>query len=184
MTFKGSKNTIQEIAAKVNVKYVLEGSVRKSGNNLRIVAQLIDAGSDSHIWAEKYNGMLDDIFDIQEKVSKSIAETLKIRLTRNEATLIETASFKNSNAYELFQKAKYEFYFFNEERLKRALLYLDKASEIEGENHHLLFMKGMIYANLFNIAETINNEYLNKAKSFMHKGFKSKPKASIKGNTS
>lgn len=56
MTFKGTRNTIKEIAAKVNVRYVLEGSVRKAANNLRITAQLIDAATDSHIWAEKYTG--------------------------------------------------------------------------------------------------------------------------------
>ena len=81
MTFKGTKSTIKEIADKVNVRYVLEGSVRKAGNNLRITAQLIDAMTDSHIWAEKYSGTLDDIFDIQEKVSQSIADSLKIRLS-------------------------------------------------------------------------------------------------------
>ena len=79
MTFKGAKATIKEIANKVNVRYVLEGSVRKAGNNLRITAQLIDGLTDSHIWAEKYNGNLDDIFEIQEKVSRSIVDSLKFK---------------------------------------------------------------------------------------------------------
>ncbi len=70
MTFKGTKSTIKEIAGKVNVRYVLEGSVRKAGNNLRITAQLIDSLTDTHLWAEKYAGTLDDIFDVQEKVSQ------------------------------------------------------------------------------------------------------------------
>ena len=61
--------------------YVLEGSVRKAGNNLRITAQLIDGLTDTHIWAEKYSGTLDDIFDIQEKVSHSIVSALKLKLT-------------------------------------------------------------------------------------------------------
>ena len=81
MTFKGSKRKIKDIAVTVNVKYVLEGSVRKDGNNLRITAQLIDGMNDTHIWAEKYKGTLDDIFDIQEKVARSIADALKIRIT-------------------------------------------------------------------------------------------------------
>ena len=67
MTFKGTKSTIKEITDKVNVRYVLEGSVRKAGNNLRITAQLIDGSNDSHIWAEKYTGALDDVFDILQK---------------------------------------------------------------------------------------------------------------------
>ncbi len=69
MTFKGTKKTIPEIARAVNVRYVLEGSVRKAGNDLRITAQLIDAVTDAHIWAEKYDGSLDDVFAIQERVS-------------------------------------------------------------------------------------------------------------------
>jgi TolB-like protein len=76
MTFKRTKKTIPEIAKSVNVRYVLEGSVRKAGNNLRITAQLIDALTDTHLWAEKFSGTLDDVFDIQEKVSSSIVYAL------------------------------------------------------------------------------------------------------------
>ena len=64
----------------VNVRYVLEGSVRKAGNNLRITAQLIDASTDAHLWSEKYTGTVDDVFDIQEKVSRSIVDALKVKL--------------------------------------------------------------------------------------------------------
>ncbi len=70
MTFKGTKKKIGEIVKDVNVRYALEGSVRKAGNNLRITAQLIDGVNDTHIWADKYSGTMDDIFDIQEKVSQ------------------------------------------------------------------------------------------------------------------
>jgi len=84
MTFKGTKKTIREIARAVNVRYVLEGSVRKAGNNLRITAQLIDAVNDAHLWAEKYSGTLDDVFEIQEKVSRSIVKALKLMLTSEE----------------------------------------------------------------------------------------------------
>ena len=84
MTFKGTKKTIREIAREVNVQYVLEGSVRKAGNNLRITAQLIDAANDFHLWANKFNGTLDDVFDIQEKVSRSIVDALKLKLTPKE----------------------------------------------------------------------------------------------------
>ena len=88
MTFKGTKKTIPEIASEVNVRYVLEGSVRKAGNSLRITAQLIDAANDVRLWAEKYSGMLDDVFDIQEKVSRSIVKALKLMLTSDETRKI------------------------------------------------------------------------------------------------
>jgi len=70
MTFKGTKKTLKEITKAVNVRYALEGSVRKDGNNIRVGAQLIDGTNDAHIWAEKYNGTIEDVFDIQEKVSR------------------------------------------------------------------------------------------------------------------
>jgi len=94
MTFKGTKKKIAEIAREVNVQYVLEGSVRKAGNSLRITAQLIDAQNDAHIWAEKYSGTLDDVFDIQEKVSRSIVETLKVVLTSEEKQKIASERFQ------------------------------------------------------------------------------------------
>ena len=67
MTFKGTKKKIGEIANEVNVRYVLEGSVSKAGNNLRITAQLIDASTDAHIWAEKYNGTLEDFLIFRKR---------------------------------------------------------------------------------------------------------------------
>jgi TolB-like protein len=81
MIFKGAKKKTRDIAHEVDVRYVLEGSIRKSGNKIRITAQLIDAERDSHIWANKYDGTLDDIFDIQEKVSKSIADSIKVNFS-------------------------------------------------------------------------------------------------------
>ena len=77
MTFKGTKKTIKEITKSVHVRYALEGSVRKAGNKVRVVAQLIDGTSDSHIWADKYNGTLEDIFDIQETVYAPLPGPLK-----------------------------------------------------------------------------------------------------------
>jgi TolB-like protein len=110
MTFKGTKKTIPEIANKVNVRYVLEGSVRKAGNNLRITAQLIDGLTDSHIWAEKYNGNLDDIFEIQEKVSRSIVDSLKLKITSEEKEFISKNPTKNLEAYNLYLKGRFFFY--------------------------------------------------------------------------
>jgi TolB-like protein len=110
MTFKGAKATVKEIADKVHVRYVLEGSVRKAGNNLRITAQLIDGMTDTHIWAEKYNGNLDDIFEIQEKVSRSIVNSLKLKITPEEKELISKNPTTNLEAYNLYLKGRFFFY--------------------------------------------------------------------------
>ena len=77
MLFRGRRRALPAIAQELNVRHVLEGSVRRAGNSLRITAQLIDAATDAHLWAEKYTGTLDDVFDLQEKLSRRIVEALK-----------------------------------------------------------------------------------------------------------
>ncbi len=84
MMLKGTPKDTGTIGRELNVQYVLEGSVRKAGNDLKITAQLIDAINDAHLWAEKYSGTLDDVFDIQEKVSCSIVDALKLKLNTKE----------------------------------------------------------------------------------------------------
>jgi serine/threonine-protein kinase len=84
MRLKGTEKDLKTIGRELNVRYVLEGSVRKAGNNLRITAQLIDAASDIHLWADKYNGTVDDVFDIQEQVSRSIVNALRGTLSPQE----------------------------------------------------------------------------------------------------
>lgn len=122
ITFKGTKKKIKEIAREVNVRYVLEGSVRKAGNNLRIVAQLIDALSDTHIWAEKYNGKLDDVFEIQEKVSQSIADSLKVKFRDKRSSRISEFGSNKTYVYDLYLKARYENVHFNMASSEKLLL--------------------------------------------------------------
>jgi len=134
MTFKGTKKTIPEIARAVNVRYVLEGSVRKAGNNLRITAQLIDATNDAHLWAEKYSGTLDDVFDIQEKASRSIVDALRLKLTPEERHRVSVRPIDNFAVYECYLRAYQEIYKFTEEGRSRALNYLNSGLAISGDN--------------------------------------------------
>ena len=145
MTFKGTKNTIREIVDKVNVSYVLEGSVRKSGNNLRITAQLIDGTNDSHIWAEKYTGNLEDIFDIQEKVSRSIADALKIRISSEEGKKIHERPIDNAFAYDCYIRAYREIMSWTTERVELGLQLLQKGIDITGDN--AVIYAGMAFAH-------------------------------------
>ena len=129
----------------MNVRYVLEGSVRKSGNNIRITAQLIDALTDTHIWADKYSGTLDDVFDIQEKVSQSIAEALKIKLVPEEKQKILARPIDNFQVYDIHIKAQSAILTATDDGLKRALQYINKGLEIIGENEILYADKGHVY---------------------------------------
>jgi len=138
MTFKGTKKRTNEIASEVNVRYVLEGSVRKSGNKIRITAQLIDALTDTHIWANRYDGTLDDIFDIQDKVSSSIADSLKLKFSENTKLQRTGQNFKDPLVYEIYLKAKYEDWQFNETNIKRGEDLLLQGLKLAGD-HALLY---------------------------------------------
>ena len=179
MTFKAAKKKTNEIAREVNVRYVLEGSVRKAGNNLRITAQLIDALSDSHVWAEKYNGTMDDVFDIQEKVSRSIVDALKITLSQKELQQLTENPIKNPKAYVLYQKAQFELYRFMEDGLKRALQYLNAALKIEGENPLIYAKMGIVYGNLISVGNRIDRSYFQKARQVAEKVFELEPNSSM-----
>ena len=99
MTYKGARKSIQAIAREMGVQYALEGTVRKAGMSLRITAQLIDTACDGHAWARKFSGTLDDVFDIQEKVSREIVEALKVKLTPEEDRRIAARPIGNAEAY-------------------------------------------------------------------------------------
>lgn len=173
MTFKGTKKKTGEIAKDVNVHYVLEGSVRKAGNNLRIAAQLIDGTTDSHVWAEKYSGTMDDIFDIQEKVSGSITRALKLRLSHKERNKVLERHFKDSQAFEYYLRAKQEINNFSEYSLNRAIDYIQKALNIEGGNSQLYAELAHVYYQFWNIGIRFEETDLEMSAEYVRKAFES-----------
>jgi non-specific serine/threonine protein kinase len=176
MTFKGTKKKTKEIAKDVNVRYVLEGSVRKAGNNLRITAQLIDAGTDAHLWAEKYSGTLDDIFDIQEKVSRSIVDGLKLTMSINEKLSITERPIESAQVYEYYLKAKHQIDTFTEVGLDRAIQYLETGREIIGENALLYAGFAYAYWQYYNIGKP--REYLDQGLRYARKSLELDPESS------
>ena len=177
MTFKGTKKKIPEIAREVNARYVLEGSVRKAKDSLRITAQLIDGANDAHLWAEKYSGSLDDVFDIQEKVSRSIVEALEVKLTSEESVRLSERPIENVAAYECFLKAKHDIWSFTKEGTERALQYTHNALDILGENATLYAGLGMAHFQLVNIGVR-QDEHLVKARDYVRKAFALDPGSS------
>ncbi len=145
MMLKGTPKDTATISRELKVQYVLEGSVRKAGNDLRITAQLIDATDDAHLWAEKYAGTLDDIFSIQEKVSRSIIDALKLRITHDESHRLAERPIANVVAYEYYLQAKREAWSFNQESLDHALGLTNQALAIVGENALLYATLALVY---------------------------------------
>ena len=160
MTFKGTKKTLKEITNTVNVRYALEGSVRKDGNNIRVVAQLIDGTNDAHIWAEKYNGTLDDIFNIQEEVSRSIADALKIKLNSLEKQKIDQRPIDNAFAYDCYKRAYPEINSMTEERINYGLNLLQKGLEAKGENAVIYAGIALAYLQLINIGINAEENFI------------------------
>ena len=171
MTFKGTKKKTNEIAKEVNVQYVLEGSVRKAGNSLRITAQLIDAKTDVHLWAEKYRGTLDDVFDIQEKVSRSIVDALKVKISSKEDKRIAERPIDNAQAYECYLKARQEMWKWTEDGLDRAMQFIQSGLDIIGDNELFYIAMGMIYCQYVNFVIKKDESVLIKAEECAQKAF-------------
>jgi TolB-like protein/Tfp pilus assembly protein PilF len=145
MQLKGTDKDLRTIGREHSVRYVLEGSVRRAGNALRITAQLIDAATDTHLWAEKYTGTLDDVFDIQENVSRSIVGELELRLTPDEEKRIAERPIEDIRAYECYMRARQEIYRFSDAGFNRALQLIGQALEIVGDNELLYATMGHAY---------------------------------------
>jgi TolB-like protein len=88
-SFKGKEVDIKTIAQKLNVTHVLEGSVRKAGNQLRITAQLIQVATDSHLWSETYDRQMENIFAVQDDIAGSVAEALKVTLEGSQTAKVQ-----------------------------------------------------------------------------------------------
>jgi adenylate cyclase len=129
--FKGQSVDVREIARQLGVSHVLEGSVRKVGNRVRITAQLIDGGTGDHAWADRYDRDLTDIFAIQDEISTAIVEALKVKLLPAEKKAIEGRGTANVDAYDYFLKGRQFFHNTTRNYLALARRMFDKAIELD-----------------------------------------------------
>ena len=143
MLFKGTNKDLPTIGRELGVRYVLEGSVRKAGSSLRITAQLVDAETDTPLWSEKYSGTVDDVFEVQERVSREIVRELDVTLTSDENQRLAERPIADVRAFELFLQARQEIRRFEASAIERATRLLSQAIEIEGETPPLLFLQAM-----------------------------------------
>jgi serine/threonine protein kinase/Flp pilus assembly protein TadD len=127
MAFKKRDQTLKEIAARLEVQTVVEGSVRRAGDRVRIVAQLIDAASDRHLWAETYDRRLTDIFAIQSDVALHIADALRAELSPDEHSRIRRKPTDNLEAYQLFLQGRQAYLRFTEEGYREAIAFFERA---------------------------------------------------------
>jgi adenylate cyclase len=104
--FKGRAVRVQDVARELGVRYVLEGSVRRAGKRIRVTAQLIDAVTGGHLWAERYDRELTDFFELQDEITKAVTVALQVTLTEGEAARIEAEGTRNLQAWEAFLQGR------------------------------------------------------------------------------
>ena len=127
MPFKKREQSLREIAAKLQVATLLEGSVRRAGDRVRIVAQLIDVAADQHLWAETYDRQLTDIFEIQADVALHIAAALKAELSADEKTRIHKEPTSDLQAYQLYLQGRHCFIRYTPEGMRKGIEYFEQA---------------------------------------------------------
>ena len=132
-TYKGRHVDIRQVGRELGVRYVLEGSIRKAGNRVRITGQLIEAATGNHIWADKFEGGLEDVFELQDRVTETVVAAIEPSLQVAE---IRRSSFKPTDsldAYDLYLRALTQFYVMSREGLEDALQLLNKAIELDSD---------------------------------------------------
>jgi len=133
MGYKTGQKKINEVANELAVGTVLEGSVRKSGDKVRITVQLIDSASSEHLWAESYDRELKDVFAIQTEIAKTVANELKIQLLSQEKAAIERRQTVNPEAYTLYLKGRFYWNERTEENMNKAVKCFQQAVNIDPE---------------------------------------------------
>jgi TolB-like protein/class 3 adenylate cyclase/Tfp pilus assembly protein PilF len=130
-TYKGRAVDVRQVARELGVRYVLEGSIRRAGNRVRISGQLIDTETSAHIWADHFDGMLDDIFDLQEQVASSVVGAIEPKLRFSEIARASRKPTDSLDAYDLYLRALGQHYKFTPESMREAIELLERALAID-----------------------------------------------------
>ncbi|MGH8213348.1 MAG: TPR end-of-group domain-containing protein, partial [Rhodanobacteraceae bacterium] len=131
--FKGKEASIPAVASELNVGTVLEGSVRRAGERVRITAQLIDAGSDSHLWSETYDREMKDVFAIQDDIAHSIADALQMTLSPQERRAIQSVATANPEAYDFYLRGRKYMYSMARHDYAHAIRMFEQAIKIDSK---------------------------------------------------
>lgn len=164
-SFKNKNADLRQIGAKLNVNHILEGSVRKSGNKLRITAQLIKVEDGFHLWSEKYDRELDDVFEIQDEISLAILEEIKIKLFGTEKKVIFKRDTHNTEAYQLYLKG---LFYYNKlsgaAAFYKAVSYFEQAIALEPDYATAYTSIAACYIQLWFFAQVPPEQSIEKAK--------------------
>ncbi len=144
-TYKGRAVRVQDVARELGVRCVLEGGVRVAGNKVRVTAQLIDGQSGHHLWAEHYDGELQDIFEVQENIARNIVLAMQVKLTYGELARLWEGQTQSLRAWEKMVQARGLYLRFNETDIVKARQYLKEAIELDPQYYGAMVLLGLTY---------------------------------------
>ncbi len=150
MALKGTRKDTATLARELGVTHLVTGSVRRAGDALRVTAELVEARSDTPLWSEKFSGTVEDVFGIQEEISKQIVSALELKLSTTEERKVTERPIDDVVAYDCYLRARRDMYLWTPEAQRRALRFVDQASEIVGESAQLLATAGLIHWSMVN----------------------------------
>jgi eukaryotic-like serine/threonine-protein kinase len=153
MPFKNRAQSLRDVAARLGVATVLEGSVRHAGDRVRIVAQLIDADSDRHLWAETYDRQLTDIFAIQTDVAEQIAAALRAELSHEERVRIHLEPTNDLGAYQLYLQGRAWYRRYTEEGIGKGIEYFQRAIAVDPDYAMAYTAVAMAYGELISTGQ-------------------------------
>lgn len=131
--FKGKEASIPTVARELGVDTVLEGSVRRAGERVRITAQLIEASSDSHLWSETYDREMDDVFAIQDEIAQNIADALEVTLSPKERRSIQYVATSNAQAFDFYLRGKSFMYTMTRRDYEHAIRMFEQAIDVDAK---------------------------------------------------
>lgn len=179
MMYKGAKKSAPAIAQELGVRYVLEGSVRRAGNSLRITAQLIDSSTDAHLWAEKYSGTLEDVFELQEKLSQRIVEGLRVKLTPDDARRLASHMTTDPRVYEAWLRARQEGWKLTAEGVRDAIRLTSQALHTFGDDALLHAADGVFHYLAYDFGFSHNEETLARMEVSSSRALELNPEAAL-----
>jgi TolB-like protein/class 3 adenylate cyclase len=175
-TYKSNPVQIRQVAEELGVRYVLEGSVRRAGDQVRINAQLIDATTGGHVWADRYDGQMDNVFALQDRITQKIISALEVKLTAGEEKQVARKETDSTEAYDAFLQGWAHYWQDTREDIVQAIPYLEQAVELDPNYSRAYaalaasyWRSGWMWSS--NLGLT-NSETLEKARQYLQEAMK------------
>jgi TolB-like protein len=175
MVLKNTQKDVQTIGQDLDVEYVLEGSVRKAGDSLRITAQLIDARSDEHVWAEQHDGSMGDVFAVQEQIAKLIVDALKLELSPAEEKRLVDYPIEDPKAYETWMLAVQEWRRLSATGAQRGIELAEQVLEMTGENARVYAFLGCLHYQTYELGIAHDEATLDRGEEYASKALELDP---------